>query len=486
MMDNLLDLVKKILHSPTYSTWVNLASRYAIFLVVTPFLLTRFSTNEIALWYLFNTVIAFSGMFDVGFAQTLIRYSSFLKAGAQTVDDLLQHKSAKDSGIREATTNWRFFREVLFVYRHIYLLLTVVAAFVLVFPVTWLVRNTIFQSGFVADNFLAWGFTLLGVSFSLYGKQYDSVLRGMNFIPLINWWETGFNILLGLGYLVVLVISPRLLYLVIVLQLVSVALPLQKKRLIARYIPQLNYHSEDRFTFDKNIFMACWQPTWKTGIMMSGTQGVNYFASIILSNFVPSNVLASYLFSQRILQICNRFSWAPFYSKIPVFNELRARKDILRLRRYTLSNLNKSLFVLIFLTFVAGILVSRLLGIINANAQFVSSGLWVLMVGSIFFDRVQAMHGQIYMTTNDVRFYITALLSGGLYLLVLFVLISHFGAFAPPLAFLIANLAVNVWYNMKHSLFSLHLSFRKYLTTFLYKPVLAFMVSTIVTVWASN
>ena len=462
--------IKKILESPTYSTWISLGSKYFTFLLITPLLLTKFSAEEIALWYLFNTVIAFSGMFDLGFAQTLIRYSSFVSAGIQNINDLSK-KEAPCLGKSEYDINWNFFSDLLDVYRRIYLFLMVIAFIVLAFFITLLINKTIVESGNIIENWISWTITIIGVCIALYGKRYDSILRGMNFISLINKYETLLNLIQGMLYVVVFFTRPKLIFLVIVLQFFTILLPLLKKILINIYIPEIRSVSRSQIGFNRDIFFICWEPTWKTGIMMFGTQGINYLAGIILSNFVRPELLASYLFSQRILQVCNQFSWAPFYSKIPLYNKLRIAGEIEKLKKSVLTDINRSLFVLVSLVCVVGLLVYPALNMIDSNIVFVEPLLWVLLVVSVFVDRIQAMHGQVYMTTNDIKFYISTLMSGGLYIALLLLTIKSFGVYSIPIVFIVSNISINVWFNIKYSLQSLGVQLKEYLLVFFYQPI---------------
>jgi len=395
-----------------------------------------------------------------------------MKAGAQHTNDLLFGKSSPQSLLQTTgSTNWFFFKELLHTYQRIYLLLAAVASFLLIFIVTFLIKKTLVQSANSFEAYLAWVITVVGICLSMFGKRYDSILRGMDFISLINRWETLLNLLLGIIHIAILLLRPSITYLVLATHLITVLTIAKKRHLMYQYIPQLKRTKKEKINFNKGIFLASWEPTWKTGVIISSTQGVSQLSGMILSNVIPPAALASYLFSQKLLHACNQFSWAPFYSKIPQFNQLRMKGKISELRQYTFSSLNKSLYILVTLTFLVGITISKVLLLIKANTEFVTPSVWILLLLGTFVDRIQAMHGQIFMTTNNIKLYITSFFSGAIYLALLLLTIRTFEIYAIPIALITSNLVLNFWYNQKNSLQSLDTNFKEYFLSFLYKPI---------------
>ena len=86
----------KIWNSPTVMTWVSFLVRSLSLIVVLPLILTRFSTEEIALWYLFITIIGLQMFVDMGLSPTFSRVISYAMGGAD-VHDLKSPKNKKHS-----------------------------------------------------------------------------------------------------------------------------------------------------------------------------------------------------------------------------------------------------------------------------------------------------------------------------------------------------------------------------------------------------
>ncbi len=463
-----MNLIKKLWRSTTFTTWAALSSKYLSFLIILPLILNRFNKEEIAIWYLFSSVIAFSGFFDIGFSQTLIRYSSYISKGFNNLSFFLVPEVAKDR--TNLKIDWDLMGDFFGTFKTIYFAISGLIIIVLGGGGFFLIKKTIISSSDYLYYSLCWGVNVLGISIIFNGKKYDSILRGFNYVALINRWETLFNLLMGLSFIISLIILPKILILIILTHLWGIITFIRNREILKRKLSRINIKKKN--VFDKKIFNICWSPSWKTGLMTAGTQSINHFANMILSNFVGIGNLASYLFSNRILQINNQISWAPFYSKIPVYNSLRADNKIIELRKMALKNINKSLFIFLLVALVIGILNKIFLNMLKSNVEFVKMELWILMLVAIFFDRLQAMHAQIYMTKNRIPFYITTFLSGTIYLILLLLLIGKFYEYSIPISLILANLLVNVWYNLAKSLHSLNISFYNYFVKYLYQPLL--------------
>ena len=71
---------RRVWDSPTITTWGSFASRGLNLVVVLPLILSRFTTEEIALWYVLISILSLSQMLDLGFSPTFIRVFSFVKS----------------------------------------------------------------------------------------------------------------------------------------------------------------------------------------------------------------------------------------------------------------------------------------------------------------------------------------------------------------------------------------------------------------------
>ena len=66
--------------------WGNNISRILSFLVITPLVLTRFTTPEVAIWYLFSSFIVLGALIDFGFSPVFVRLVSYAAAGSKSLN----------------------------------------------------------------------------------------------------------------------------------------------------------------------------------------------------------------------------------------------------------------------------------------------------------------------------------------------------------------------------------------------------------------
>src|SRR5262245_21285262 len=79
-------LIRRLWHSPTATMSGGTASRALSFLIVVPLLLTRLSPSEIAVWYLFSTIMGLQQVLaDMGFAPTFTRLIAYAMGGIRDV-----------------------------------------------------------------------------------------------------------------------------------------------------------------------------------------------------------------------------------------------------------------------------------------------------------------------------------------------------------------------------------------------------------------
>ena len=144
---NIKRVAARVWNSPTIMTWASFLVRSLSLIVVLPLILTRFSVEEIALWYLFLTIIGLQMFVDMGLSPTFSRVISYAMGGSD-VNDL---KSPKNKN--NVKTNWESIECISSEMRRIYsriswfwtVLLATVGTALLVVPISQ-----------VQDTTLAW------------------------------------------------------------------------------------------------------------------------------------------------------------------------------------------------------------------------------------------------------------------------------------------------------------------------------------------
>ena len=457
-------------------TWSSFLARSLSLVVVLPLILTRLTTEEIALWYLLSTIIGLQMLADVGFSPTFSRVIAYGVGGLNTSElkDLRNIKlSASPRG-----SNWETIEKICSTMRVVYLRLTFISIFLLASLGTWSLVKPISTIANQTEGWLAWGVILLASTFTLVGNSYNSYLQGVNQIALLRRWQTLTSLAAIITSFLVLLLDGGLLGLVIANQ-GWLILNVLRNRWLCTTVENGHFQRFNQKKIDPIVFEAVWSSAWRSGLGVFMTYGLVQLSGIIYAQVGSSAEVASYLLALRLMQMVSQFSQAPFYSKLPLLAKLRSEGN---LKQQVL--VAKRGMLLAYWSYVAGfiglgILATPLLNLMGSNAEFVSPLLWSLMGLGIFAERYGAMHLQLYSTTNHIIWHIVTGVYGSIYLIVSLALFKHIGVYAFPLGSLAGYLGFYCWYSAMHSYRAFGLKFWDFERLAMLKP-LAVMVTYLI------
>jgi O-antigen/teichoic acid export membrane protein len=442
-------------------TWGSFATRSLSLIVVLPLVLNRLSTPEIALWYLFSTVIGLQMLADVGFSPTFSRVIAYGMGGLSTfeIKDLRDFK--KSPSLVEATlveANWETIEKICSTMRAIYLRLTVISIFLFSTLGTWAILRPITKMSDARFGWIAWGVILLASTFTLLGKSYSSYLQGINQIALLRRWETFTSLGAIATSFIVLLAGGGLLGLVVANQGWSI-LNLLRNYWLCSKVESGRFQKFIGRKIDPIVFDSVWPSAWRSGLGIFMSYGLVQLSGVIYAQFGTASGVASYLLALRLMQTVSQLCQAPFYSKLPILAKLRSEGNIKQQIQVA-----KRGMTLAYWTYVAGFIglglfATPLLKLIGSNAEFVPPLLWGIMGLSMFAERYGAMHIQLYSTTNHIIWHIANGVSGIIYFVVSLALFQKIGVYAFPLGTLVGYLSFYSWYSAIHSYRAFGLNF---------------------------
>ncbi|RWY48112.1 MATE family efflux transporter [Mucilaginibacter gilvus] len=449
-------LINKVWASPTVLTWGNMVSGSIKLLVLTPLILVNYDINEIAFWYLLLTINSFAIVIDFGFYPTFSRVVSYVFNGLETLTDI-DGKQKHD----ENKPNWPLMGRVYGTINSTYLFISFLVV-VVIFSFTYYSFNrVIIKSSEPSQLWIAYYIYGFSVFVSFFARKFDSVIIGTNNIILINRWDIINNLLSTVASVLVVFFKFNLIYLASVQLLFSVILVLRDFYL-ERSICDGVFKKMKFFSFDKEVFLWCWNPTWRSGLLILCSTGINQVTGLIYSNVSNASMLAAYLLTLKLITTVSQFSQAPFYSKLPILTGLRIKHKIQELITLSASSMQKALLI-----YSLGLIVLMFLGnwglsLIGSKAYLIDYKI-IIVIGLVWFlERHHAMHAQIVVTTNKVPFYKSAIISGLINIGLVILLLPKVGIWAFPIAQGVSNLAINNWWNVKLSLDSLKTGFMSY------------------------
>ncbi|AUD04466.1 polysaccharide biosynthesis protein [Spirosoma pollinicola] len=452
-------IANKLWNSPTIATWMSYSTKALSLFVVLPLILKRFSEGEVALWYLFSTIISLQGLLDMGFRNTFIRLISYAMGGATEITSVV---SVKTPNKLSNTPNWELIGKVYANMSHIYSWLTIAVILIMITLGSWSMLRPI---SFVKDNgsaWVAWGVIIIASAYRFYGSIYSNYLEGLNKIALVRRWEALTSTASITCCIIALTINDSLLLLVFINQL-WVILSVVRNYFLSRAVDDSQFKKiKTNYSFDYQFFSKIWPVAWKSGLSGFMSNGLSNLSSVLYAQVGNSASVASYLLALRIIAQIKEISMAPFYSKIPLYSRLRIQGDLPQLIQKAQRGMFLSHLVFTVGVIAVGLTSNYLLIYINSDIKFVPNELWLLLSLAYFIHRYGAMHMQLYLTTNHVVGHIADGISGIIFIGVTLLLINSYQIYAIPIGMIAGYLGFYAWYSAYYSYKSIHVSVFKF------------------------
>ena len=426
-------------------------------LVLTPLILVRYNINEIAFWYLLLTINSFAIVIDFGFYPSFSRITSFAFFGLESLTDVSDGNHKHLHG----KPNWPLLGKIYGTINSTYLAISLLVVVLIVGftyePISSVILKTNNQ-GQLWDSYYLY---VASVFISFFSRKFDSVIIGTNNIVVINRWDIMNNFLNVIVSVLIVYFHYSLLVLCFAQVIFSVIL-ITRDYFLEREICDGKFKEFKFFSFHKDVFLWCWAPTWRSGILILCSTGINQATGLIYSNVSDSAKLAAYLLTLKLITTISQFSQAPFYSKLPAFSGLRVKNDLSGLINITAISIKRALLV-----YVIGISVLIFFGqwgltLIGSKAKLIDYNILIVLGLIWFLERHHAMHAQIVVTTNKIPFYKSAIISGVVNIGLIYIFLPKIDVWAFPLAQGVSNLIINNWWNVYLSIKSLRTNFLWY------------------------
>jgi hypothetical protein len=466
-------LFRRSWDSPTLTTWGSFALRTGSLLVLLPLVLTRFSNEEIALYYLFSTLIGLQLLLDLGFGAAFSRAFAYAMGGASP--SALQNFRQAPNATATLGPNWGTLEKIWTTTFRVYWKLAIVSLLVMGLLGSLSLIKPISLLPSPASAWAAWVIVLAGSTVTLVATPYTAFLQGTNHVAIFRRWE-GLTLLGSLlSSITVLVMGGGLLGLVLANQLWAV-ISACRNRWLARNILEGRARAFAGSPSDDMVYAAVWPAAWRSGLGVLMSHGLIHASGVIYAQLGTAETVAAYLIALRLIQTISTFSQAPFYSKLPMLARLRAegRTDLQVAMARRGMFLSYSTFVLAFV--VLGVGGPFIFHWIESNADFPSPALWSLMGIAFFVERYGAMHLQFYSTTNHIVWHIANGVSGVIYLGTALLLFPHFGVYAFPVAIILAYLSFYSWYAARYSYKAFKLQFPQFEGSTSFAPVICLLI----------
>lgn len=269
-----------------------------------------------------------------------------------------------------------------------------------------LIDNDLEYSGEISSAYTA---LLIITPLIFYLKKSDAFLKGLNKINLYNHWNSFFYVVNFVVLFILIQSNYSIFYVFIVSQFLILLNSFKNFYLLrSRFNGSIDLRS---FDFSKTGILELWKPTWKSAIISLSSTGTASLVNVFVPRFFGLQIGGIYLFSVKIIQIINEFSYAPFYSKIPIYIKNYKRGFTNSEKKNILVDSIKSIIVLVLGIIVLNLTGNKILNLINSDMRIFEGKIILYYTLFLIIERTTGMKSQIKMFSNNIEHYPLYLLS---------------------------------------------------------------------------
>lgn len=370
--------IKYLWHSPTFTTWGKQAAEATRMLAVTPLILTKFDSIEIAAWYLFASLMFFGQLIQGGIGLTFSRMIAFGMAGADSLAPIKERKVCPTKGMPNWDLVGRAYGTISFLNSMLAIFTSMLAAGMGYYGLQRMVELHP-RPGEIWGAFLV---ILVSKAIIFIYQKYEITLRGMNYVPLINRWSTLFSLFSVCTGFTALTLGANIWQLALTMQ-ATLLLNVIRMRFLLNTVENCRAKCFPKSSMDSQVMSWAWPPFWRGLVTNVSQEGVVQFALVLFARHGEPLVVASFLFSYRILRVIGRISNAPFSSHMPKLSKLLAAGEVEQLRKLLSLQIFRSQVLLALGILVGGLVLSVALPLIGSEITFLDLAPW-LTLGFIF------------------------------------------------------------------------------------------------------
>jgi O-antigen/teichoic acid export membrane protein len=411
--------------------------------ILLPFILRFFPQETVAIWTIYSTIIALTGLLDFGFNPSFARNVSYVVSGVREL---------KTNGFQtvEAGNNnidYGLFKGLINAMRWFYARMALLLFLLLATAGTYYIHTVLkTYTGNHTEVYISWIILCVINTYSLYTYYYDALMQGKGLIKRAKQIQVAGDLL----YLVVAV-ALILLHFNLIAIVSAQALSIITRRTLSHrtvYTPDFKKALNHAAARAKKSYI---KPILPNAVKL-GLNGVGWFlvtrSSILVGSlFLPLGEIASYGITIQIIGIIAGIASVYFFTYQPQIAQYRVQGDISAVRHLYLHSC--FLMLLTFAGCGAGLFLlgEEILGLIGSQTSLLPKAMIAVAVAISYLDGNRSIACNILLSKNEVPFFMPTLITGGLTLLLLFVFLrfTMLGVWGMLLAQGIAQAVYQYW-----------------------------------------
>ena len=430
-------MIKKLYESAIINTWFNGVIQLLSSLIAIPIVITKLSVAEINVWFLFTSLSAFGQTLVSGFGRTFSRFITYAYSGIKIKDfNTITTK-------KEAVFNKKFDpHELSSIFLQMKQINTIISCLFIVIIGGigyFFLKSPIGEMDQEPIGWITYFIIILSGGLNLYFGLYSIFLQGIKKVNLVQKTYGLIN-LTGLFFILfVLFFHPTFLLIVLVYQFISLTASISIYFLAKDQMKKLEIKVLEN-KFDLNLFSIVWNSAWKNGLTSIISGSIKHFSALLIAQWFPPLISASFLFTKRIFDILEKFTAMTYMARLPNIAQLRSRGLHSDLNTYL-----RQTMILSFAVFISGYLAfitigDFILGFIQNNVNLGSTALIILFSFSSLISRWTGIMMSVSDQSNNIIEHKNALIIFAVFFTSIMFLYKDLQLLAFPTASLIALL----------------------------------------------
>jgi O-antigen/teichoic acid export membrane protein len=388
--------------------------------ILLPFILRVFPQEMVAIWVIFSTIIALTGLLDFGFSSSFTRNVTYVISGVRELETTGHQFVASNADV-----DYSLFKGLINAMKWFYMRVAVILFLLLSTVGTYYIHTVLkTYSGSHVEVYVAWAFLCIINSYLLYTFYYDSIMLGKGLIKRAKQIDV-------FGYTIYLISAVTLI--LCRFNLIAVVSAQALLVIIRRY---LSYHSIYTIEFKQQLRAIKAEHTRKLlrsiypNALKIGLNGVGWYLissapMIIGSLFLPLNTIASYGITMQIVNIIWNISSVYYYTYQPKMIQARAQDDIRLIKMFYL----KSCWVQLFSFLICGMALVLLgdwgLMLIKSKTLLLPAFFIIVALFVFFLTSNYGIAEAVLLTKNEVPFYKASLFTGVVTIILVIALLRY-------------------------------------------------------------
>ena len=439
-MNNKMDIGKKDVIWNYAATFL----QTGVGVILLPFILNTFPQETVAIWTIFSTIMALTGLLDFGFGPSFARNVSYVVSGVTEL---------KSTGYQIVTSenneiDYNLFKGLINAMRWFYSRLAILLFLLLATVGTYYIY-TVLQT--YTNNhrevYIAWIILCTINTYSLYTLYYDSLMSGKGLIKQSKQIQV-----LGQGLYLLVAVVMILLHFNLIAIVSAQALSTILRRILAHnavYTFEFKKALENAVAKARKDFIQPILPNAvKLGVTSIGVFLVSRSAILIGALYLSLDNIASYGTTIQIITIIAGIAGVYLFTYLPQIAQYRITNNIAAIRKIYLQGCG--MMLLTFIIFGLALLFwgNWAFELIHSKTPLLSRPFIAVALLIYLLETNHGFAGNILVTKNEVPFFKAALFAGSVTLLLLFLFFqfTHLGIWTMILA---QGIAQGIYQNWK-------------------------------------